>query len=114
METGSIDWMCLEFCARVIYVGFRTCDCQVQILSNNQIGGNMFEFDHEIVDFLVSENKDFKRLFEKHGELKQRVNDANTGTIPIDNFTLENMKKEKLLLKDRMAHMIEDYRRAHV
>jgi len=73
----------------------------------------MFEFDQEIVDFLLSENKDFKRLFEKHGELKERVKDANSGTAPIDYFTLENMKKEKLLLKDRMAHMIEDYRRTH-
>ncbi len=73
----------------------------------------MFEFDQEIVDFLLSENKDFKRLFEKHGELKQRVKAANSGTAPIDDFTLENMKKEKLLLKDRMAHMIENYRRTH-
>ena len=72
----------------------------------------MFEFDQEIVDFLLSENKDFKRLFEKHGDLKQRVKEANTGTAPVDDFTLENMKKEKLLLKDRMSHMIADYRRA--
>lgn len=71
----------------------------------------MFEFDQNIVDSLLSENNDFKRLYEKHGELKRRVKEANIGTAPIDHFDLENMKKEKLMLKDQMAAMIEDYRR---
>ncbi len=74
----------------------------------------MFEFDQVIVDSLLAENSDFKRLYDKHGELKQRVKDANLGTSPIDDYSLENMKKEKLFLKDQMAHLIEDYRRAHV
>jgi uncharacterized protein YdcH (DUF465 family) len=73
----------------------------------------MFEYDQEIVDTLLTENADFKRLYDKHVELKQRVHDANTGTDPIDDYALENLKKEKLLLKDRMAAMILDYRRAH-
>lgn len=71
----------------------------------------MFEFDQNIVDSLLGENTDFKRLYEKHGELKQRVKEANIGTEPVDHFALEKMKKEKLMLKDQMAVMIEDYRR---
>ena len=39
---------------------------------------------------------------------------ANVTTGSMDEYTLENMKKEKLLLKDRMAAMIHDYRREHV
>jgi uncharacterized protein YdcH (DUF465 family) len=74
----------------------------------------MFEHEQNIVDSLLAENDDFKRLYDKHGELKRRVKDANFGTVPLDNIALENMKKEKLLLKDKMAHMIEDYRRVHV
>ncbi len=73
----------------------------------------MFEHDQDIVDSLLLENMDFKRLYEKHCELKQRVKEANMGTLPVDDFSLENMKKEKLMLKDKMAHMIENYRRAH-
>ena len=73
----------------------------------------MFEHDQDIVDSLLLENLDFKRLYEKHCELKQRVKEANMGTLPVDDFSLENMKKEKLMLKDKMAHMIENYRRAH-
>jgi hypothetical protein len=76
-------------------------------------GGPMFEYDQHIVNSLLSENNDFKRLYDKYDMLKQRVKEANAGVVPMDNFSLENIKKEKLLLKDRMAHMIEDYRQAH-
>jgi len=41
------------------------------------------------------------------------VRDANTGKEALDDVCLENLKKEKLLLKDRMAVMIENYRRTH-
>ena len=73
----------------------------------------MFEHDQEIVDSLLSEDEDFKRLYEKHGKLKQQVREANIGTEPLDDFALENLKKEKLLIKDRMAAMIATYRQAH-
>jgi len=73
----------------------------------------MFEHDQHIVNSLLSENNDFKRLYDKHDMLKQRVNEANAGVVPMDDFSLEKIKKEKLMLKDRMAHMIEDYRQTH-
>ena len=73
----------------------------------------MFEYDQEIVEALLSENDDFKRMYQKHGELKDRVHGAHTGTSAMDDFSLENIKKEKLMLKDRMAAMIEDYKREH-
>jgi hypothetical protein len=73
----------------------------------------MFEYENEIVKSLLSDNDDFKRLFDKHDQLKRRVDEANSGVEPVDDFSLENMKKEKLMLKDRMAAIIEDYRRSH-
>ncbi|MEE8054519.1 MAG: YdcH family protein [Gammaproteobacteria bacterium] len=73
----------------------------------------MFEFDEKIVESLLSQNTDFRRLYEKHGDLKERVREAHIGTSPLDDVTLENMKKEKLRLKDQMAAMIEDYRGTH-
>ncbi len=73
----------------------------------------MFEYDQEIVESLLTENDDFKRLYEKHVELKQRVKEANLGTNHLDDYLLEKMKREKLLLKDRMAVIISDYRQAH-
>jgi uncharacterized protein len=73
----------------------------------------MFEYDHEIVESLLSESKDFERLYTKHGQLKQRVKQAKTGVKAIDDMTLERLKKEKLLVKDRLANLIENYRRVH-
>lgn len=73
----------------------------------------MFEFEQEIVNSLLSEDDGFKRLYDKHGQLKQKVKDANLGTQPLDEHSLEDLKKEKLLIKDRMASIIADYRQAH-
>ena len=73
----------------------------------------MFEYDNEIVESLLSENKDFERLYTKYGELKRRVSQANTGAEPVDELSLEQLKKQKLKVKDRMTELISDYRRVH-
>lgn len=73
----------------------------------------MFEFDEEIVEALLKESVDFKRLYDKHIDLNRDVDSANTGDTPIEDMELEGMKKEKLFLKDQMAQIIEDYRKDH-
>ena len=74
----------------------------------------MFEFEEEIVKNLIEENPEFKRIYDKVCEIKGQVDEANHGEIALDDYSLENLKKEKLQLKDQMAGMISDYRRAHV
>ena len=69
----------------------------------------MFEHEQTIVDNLLSTNEQFRRLYEKHTTLKSQVKDANFGVVAMDTFSLENLKKEKLMLKDQMAEMIKDY-----
>jgi len=71
----------------------------------------MFENDEEIVEALLKERVDFKRLYDKYINLKQEVESANIGDSPIEDMELERMKKEKLFLKDQMAKIIEDYRK---
>ncbi len=73
----------------------------------------MFEFDEEIVEALLKESVDFKRLYDKHMNLNRDVDSANTGDTPIEDMELEGMKKEKLYLKDQMAQIIENYRKDH-
>ena len=73
----------------------------------------MFEYEQEIVDELLQESDQFKTLYDRYSRLKAKVRDANLGTLPLDDFSLENLKKEKLLLKDNMAEMIRNYRAAH-
>ncbi len=72
----------------------------------------MFENDQTIVNTLLATDANFRRLFEKHRTLKSRVTEANSGTMAIDEFELEKLKKQKLLLKDEMAGIINRYRHA--
>jgi len=73
----------------------------------------MFDYDQDIVKSLLNESIEFKRLYDKHSRLKQQVHEAQTGNLLYDDFALERLKKEKLYLKDRMAGMIENYKRSH-
>ena len=70
----------------------------------------MFEHDQEIVNLLLSDNRTFRHLYDKHSSLKEKVQDAEIGINPVDDLTLGALKKEKLLAKDRMAIMIEGHR----
>ena len=73
----------------------------------------MFEYDQEIVEALLNDNAQFQALYKEHNALKKKVRDAELGVLPLDDLSLGTMKKEKLLAKDRMAVMIEQYRREH-
>ena len=80
----------------------------------NYIGGAMFENDQEIVNALLNNNKDFRRLYDKHSVLKNTVKEANDGNVSMDQFSLEELKKAKLNLKDRMSLMILNHKQNHV
>ena len=71
----------------------------------------MFEYDQDIVEVLLNDNEQFQALYQQHNALKVKVRDAEIGVLPLDDFSLGTMKKEKLLAKDKMAAMIEQYRR---
>ncbi len=70
----------------------------------------MFEFEKEIVDDLLKINDNFRRMYNKHNQLNRKVDNANQRAESIDEFSLETLKKEKLLLKDRMAVLIQNHR----
>lgn len=72
----------------------------------------MFESEQAIVEELLETNDEFRRLYHKHQELKQQVQAANAGTIPMDDFALEELKKKKLRLKDQLARMVSAHRGA--
>lgn len=76
-------------------------------------GGAMFENDQEIVNALLNNNKDFKRLYDKHSVIKKTVQEANEGNISMEHSSLEELKKEKLDLKDRMSFIILNHKQGH-
>ena len=67
----------------------------------------MFEFDQPIVERLLKIDESFKRLYDKHEELEQQIEDAYTTGHLGDDITMGNLKKEKLLVKDKLAKLIE-------
>jgi uncharacterized protein YdcH (DUF465 family) len=72
----------------------------------------MFEYDQEIVQSLLRDNGDFKRLYDKHGMLEQELEEAYKKTDRVDDTTLGKLKKKKLHIKDKMASYVESYRQS--
>ncbi len=59
------------------------------------------------LESLLQGNTEFRQLYHKHKELDDKVRDAELGVLPMDVVTLHNLKKEKLLAKDKLTHMWE-------
>jgi len=62
------------------------------------------------VEALMKANAEFRRLYQHHRELDSKVHDAEIGVLPLDDFTLASMKKEKLHAKTRLERMWEGRR----
>ncbi|RRS30443.1 MAG: hypothetical protein P794_07125 [Epsilonproteobacteria bacterium (ex Lamellibrachia satsuma)] len=71
----------------------------------------LHEYRDEIHE-LKQQNAHFTKIFEKHNELDQKIDDAEAGRLPLTDMELETLKKEKLLLKDEAYKMIMDYRKS--
>ena len=69
--------------------------------------------DPEVREILLAENEAFRDLAEKHAEFEIRLEELISKALPSEQERIEEIeiKKRKLLLKDRMAAMIREYRR---
>lgn len=52
-------------------------------------------------------NPEFKQLYQRHKLLDKQVLDAELGVRPVDDATLSQMKREKLLAKDRLTRLYD-------
>lgn len=66
----------------------------------------MSDYDQATVDKLLQADDGFRRLYNKHSVLNAKVDQAQAGKAAMDDNQLEVLKKEKLLLRDRMQAMI--------
>jgi uncharacterized protein len=62
----------------------------------------MFPEYRDLISRLKTEDAHFARLFERHNELDQEIKNMEAGISPADAFAIEGLKKEKLLLKDKL------------
>jgi len=61
----------------------------------------------EDLDSLIKSNVEFKRLYQRHKELDKKVSAADHNALPIDDVTLAQMKREKLVTKERLLYLYD-------
>lgn len=71
----------------------------------------LHEYKDEIHELKMNDAH-FARIFEKHNNLDQKIEDAEAGRVILTDVELEILKKEKLLLKDEAYKIILDYKKA--
>jgi uncharacterized protein YdcH (DUF465 family) len=59
------------------------------------------------IDALMRNNPEFRQLYQRHRDLDKKVMDAELGVLPIDDTTLNQMKREKLAAKDRLVRIYD-------
>ena len=64
----------------------------------------------EAIDALCKGNPMFVRLYATYQRLTGRVEDLEEHDMPVDDFTLEDMKKQRIKIKDDLYHMMLAYR----
>lgn len=66
----------------------------------------MFEHRKEQMEIMLKQNEEFRRLYNHHQQLEKRVLAAETGTAPMENLALTQLKREKLRAKDQLARLM--------
>ncbi|SAL24329.1 hypothetical protein AWB64_01904 [Caballeronia sordidicola] len=62
----------------------------------------MFPEFRDLISTLKTEDAHFARLFQRHNELDHQIKNLENGPLPADGRSVETLKKEKLLLKDKI------------
>lgn len=66
----------------------------------------MFEHNRDQMEVLLKENEEFRKLYNHHQQLEKRVLAAETGTAPMEDLALNQLKREKLRTKDQLARLM--------
>jgi len=60
----------------------------------------------DLITRLKTQDDHFARLFHKHNELDQQIRNMEAGIVPANGVSIENLKKEKLQLKDSLYQIL--------
>lgn len=64
----------------------------------------------DAIDGLKEANTHFMSLFARYNRLTGKVEDLEEHDMPIADFTLEDMKKQRVKLKDQIYYLLLAYR----
>lgn len=62
----------------------------------------MFPEHRDLISRLKTEDGHFARIFDRHNELDQQIKNMEAGLVPANGMAIEQLKKEKLQLKDSL------------
>ncbi len=74
------------------------------------------ELHHEFPEFLDSihtlkiSSSRFGRMYNEYQQLTSQVERLEEDDVPVDDFTIENMKKQRVKLKDEMYQMLVEHK----
>ena len=60
------------------------------------------------VDSLMKKSTEFRQLYFHHQELDTKADDAEHGILPLGDNELTQMKREKLVAKQRLLRLADD------
>lgn len=67
----------------------------------------MFEHRQQEMERMLKENDEFRRIYNRHQKLDKQVTAAELGTAPMGDLALNQLKKEKLFAKDKLARIMD-------
>jgi uncharacterized protein YdcH (DUF465 family) len=67
----------------------------------------MFPEYRELITQLKTSDHHFSRLFDKHNELDQQIKNMESHIVSGTQVEIENLKKEKLALKDELYTILK-------
>ncbi|HTR08754.1 MAG TPA: YdcH family protein [Paraburkholderia sp.] len=62
----------------------------------------MFPEYRDLISRLKIEDDHFARIFHRHNDLDQQIKNMEAGVVPSHGMQIEQLKKEKLQLKDSL------------
>jgi uncharacterized protein YdcH (DUF465 family) len=65
---------------------------------------------HDAIQALKTGNAHFAKLFASYNRLTGKVEDLEAHDMPVADFTMEDMKKQRVKLKDELYHMLLAFR----
>ncbi len=66
----------------------------------------MFEHRQDQVQEMLENSDEFRAIYNRHQMLDKQVTAAEEGDEPMDDVTLVQLKKKKLLAKDQLARIL--------
>ena len=64
---------------------------------------------HDVMQALSEQNDRFRAMFSEYQRLTGEIERLEEADVPVGDFTIEDMKKKRVRLKDRIYHMAIGY-----